>query len=114
MAKQWELRAKLLKEENLLKTDTIKRATGMLVYILLARSAKHMKSQYYEHFAKIDRDIETNKAAGIITRIFRLHSFRKYREEIRGAISMMGAYFVLKVKLWRMRRKNKVSERALI
>ena len=69
-----------------------------------------MRFRYYEHFDGIEREKRENQAAGIITRIFRLFVFRHYRLQVRGAIGMLGAFFVLKIKLWRSRRKRRAID----
>jgi len=106
LAKQWELRAKILREENRAKAESIRKAKGMLVYVALASRFIHMRKAYYGHFDGIEKIKRENHAAEVITRLFRLFVFRQYRLQVKGAIGVLGAFFVLRIKLWKLKRKR--------
>ena len=49
-------------------------------------------------------------ASGLITRKLRHYCFRCHRKRIRGAIRILGAVFVLKVRQWRIARRNHATD----
>ena len=58
----------------------------------------------------IKRHTLRNNAAGLITRKLRHYCFRCHRKRVRGAIRILGGVFVMKVRLWRDRRRNRAAD----
>jgi hypothetical protein len=58
-------------------------------------------------YLKRDDEALRQESAEIITRVMRLHAYRAYRGRVRGAITILGAFFILRIKIWRSRRKHR-------
>ncbi|GMH53124.1 hypothetical protein TL16_g01379 [Triparma laevis f. inornata] len=109
-AKDWNLRMEKLKSENLDKQNKMKRKEIFLKFIKLGKAQMMLKKKLYA--AWFERDLAKKKQAAseVITRQIRLYSYRCYRKKVRGAIKVLGAFFILRIKIWKKRRDHRCAD----
>ncbi|GMH70384.1 hypothetical protein TrST_g4889 [Triparma strigata] len=109
-AKDWNLRMERLKSENLGKQNKMKRQESFLKYIVLGHAQAILKKKLYSAWFEKDLEKKKQASAEVITRQIRLYSYRCYRKKVRGAIKVLGAFFIIRIKIWKKRRDHRCAD----
>jgi len=109
-AKDWNLRMERLKAMKKSQQDKEMRVRHMLVAANLANSAKYFRLALYKAYAGKDLNKKKQESCEIITRQLRYYSYKCYRGKVRGAIKVLGAFFIIKIRLWKSRRDARCAD----
>jgi len=108
--KDWNMRMERLKAMNKSQQDRENRGRQLLVAMHLANRARFWRFNLYRAYTEKDLNEKKQKSAEVITRQLRLYSYRSYRSKVRGAIKVLGAFFILRIRLWKKRRDARCAD----
>ena len=109
-AKDWNLRMEKLKSETLQKQNHVKRQHEFLKFVAIGHFQNLLKKKLCEGWFAKDLEKKRQTSAEIITRQIRLYSYRCYRSKVRGAIKVLGAFFIMRIKIWKKRRDHRCAD----
>jgi len=105
-----ELRQSRYKKMALAQKHQSKLTLNLMLLVILGSRLNRIKRQIINRRNRIRRHSVCDLAAGLITRKLRYYCFKCYRKRVRGAIRILGAVFVLKIRIWRDRRRNRAAD----
>ncbi|GMI03605.1 hypothetical protein TrRE_jg8628 [Triparma retinervis] len=108
--KDWNMRMLRLKAMNRSQQDRENRGRQLLAAMHLANSMRYFRLGLYKMYAQKDLKEKEQKSSEVITRQLRLYSYRCYRSKVRGAIKVLGAFFILRIRVWKKRRDVRCAD----
>ena len=106
-SKDWEARMARLRESKSQTIQTEARQMQFLTGMYMAAFARNIRLALYKVHAAAEELVKRDEAAFVLTRQMRKHSFKCYRFRVKGAINLLGAFFILRLKIWRSRKRRK-------